>query len=77
MLHALYASKGYCVKKILHMTTTSAKYLSPFDNLRWYSFKEPNRTKHPLTLIDMSALQSQTFYLLSKAQIENACRKCG
>ena len=59
------------------MPTASAKYLSPLDNPLWHSFKEIIRSKHPLILIDIPALLSQTFYSLSAQQIQNAYRKCG
>ncbi len=77
MMRALHAGKCYCVKEILHMPTGSAKYLSALDNPLWHSFKETIRSKHPLILIDIPVLLSQTFYSLSTQQIKNAYRKCG
>jgi len=77
MMQALRAGKCYCVKKIPHMPTASAKYLSPLDNPLWHSFRETIRNKHPLILTDIPVLLYQTFYSLSTQQIQNAYRKCG
>jgi hypothetical protein len=77
MMQALKAAKCYSVIKFLYIPTAAAKYLSPLDNPIWHSFKEVIRSQHPLTLMDIPELLSQTFYSLSTQEIQNAYRKCG
>ncbi|CAF2860573.1 unnamed protein product [Rotaria sp. Silwood2] len=78
MIEVLRAGKCESVKEILHMPTASAKYVSPLDNLLWHSFKKVIRNRHPLSTTDIPPLLlSESFYSLSKQEIENAYRKCG
>ncbi|CAF1312119.1 unnamed protein product [Didymodactylos carnosus] len=70
MIQTLRAGKCESVKQILHIPTTSAKYLSPLDNPLWHSIKQFIRNRHPLTVTDIPLLLSEAFYSLSKEEIK-------